>query len=84
MGEPITNNPPVNGEQAAINAYYFKKHSPATLKVINSLDDKVKDMYNDEDAFASFVFYCLSMMIKKGTWRVGRNKKIGFTPLYSL
>ena len=60
MGEPITNNPPVNGGQAAIDAYYFKKHAPAILNVLNSLDDKVKDMYNDEDTFASFVFYCLS------------------------
>ena len=40
-------------------------------------------MYNDEDAFASFVFYCLSMTIKKGTWRVSQNKKLVshlFTP----
>jgi hypothetical protein len=71
MGEPITNKPPVNGGQAAI------------LNVLNSLDDKVKDMYNDEDTFASFVFYCLSTTIKKGTWRVGQNKKLVshlFTP----
>jgi len=43
----------------------------------------VRGLFLDEEAFASFVFYCLSTTIKKGTWRLGRNKKLVsqlFTP----
>jgi hypothetical protein len=43
----------------------------------------VKGLFLDEEAFASFVYYCLSTTIKKGTWRIGRNKKLVsqlFTP----
>jgi hypothetical protein len=83
VGEPIPDNPPADGGQAAIDSYFFKKHAPALSRVLTSLDGNVKDLYSDEDAFASFIFYCLSTTIKKGTWRVGRNKKLVsqlFTP----
>jgi hypothetical protein len=46
-------------------------------------EEDVDGLFLDEDAFASFVYNCLSATIKKGTWRLGRNKKLVshlFTP----
>jgi len=83
VGEPIADNPPTDGGQTKIDSYYFKKHAPALSRVLAHIEKDVKDMYSDEDAFASFIYYCLSTTIKKGTWRVGRNKKLVshlFTP----
>jgi hypothetical protein len=82
--EPLANNPPCNGGQAYIDLFFFKKHAPALSRVLSFIEeDDVKGLFLDEEAFASFVYYCLSTTIKKGTWRIGRNKKLVsqlFTP----
>ena len=83
MGEPIADNPPADGGQSEIDSYFFKKHAPALSRVLSIIDNDVKEIYSDEGAFASFIYYCLSTTIKRGTWRVGRNKKLVsllFTP----
>ena len=83
VGEPIADNPPADGGQSEIDSYFFKKHAPALSRVLSIIDNDVKAIYSDEGAFASFIYYCLSTTIKKGTWRVGRNKKLVsdlFTP----
>jgi hypothetical protein len=82
--EPMADNPPSNGGQAEIDAFYFKKHAPALSRVLSFIEEEdVKGLFLDEPAFASFVYNCLSTTIKKGTWRLGRNKKLVselFTP----
>ena len=82
--EPLADNPPCNGGEADIDLFFFKKHAPALSRVLSFVEeDDVKGLFLDEEAFASFVYYCLSTTIKKGTWRIGRNKKIVsqlFTP----
>jgi hypothetical protein len=82
--EPIGDYPPSNGGQAEIDSFYFKKHAPALSRVLSCIEEgDVKGLFLDEEVFASFVFYCLSTTIKKGTWRLGRNKKLVsqlFTP----
>jgi hypothetical protein len=48
-----------------------------------SIEVGYKGLFLDDEAFASFVYYCLLTTIKKGTWRIGRNKKLVsqlFTP----
>jgi hypothetical protein len=83
LEEPIAVNPPANGTQAKIELYFFKKHAPALSRVLACVEDNPKDLYLDEEAFASFVYNCLSTTIKKGAWRIGRNKKLVsqlFTP----
>jgi hypothetical protein len=76
--EPIAEYPPSNGGQAEIDSlFYFKKHAPALSRVLSYIEQgDVRGLFLDEEAFASFVFYCLSTTIKKGTWRLGRNKKL--------
>ena len=60
----IANNPLVSGgQQIAVDLYFFKKHALALSRVLTLIEDKVRDMYSDEHAFASFIFYCLSMTI---------------------
>jgi hypothetical protein len=82
--EPMADNPPSNGGQAKIDAFYFKKHAPALSRVLSFIEeDDVKGLFLDEAAFASFVYNCLSTTIKKSMWRLGRNKKLVshlFTP----
>jgi len=73
LEEPIAVNPPANGTQAKIELYFFKKHAPALSRVLACVEDNPKDLYLDEEAFASFVYNCLSTTIKKGAWRIGRN-----------
>jgi hypothetical protein len=82
--EPMADYPPISGGQAEIDAFYFKKHAPALSRVLSFIEeDDVKGLFLDEATFASFVYNCLSTTIKKGTWRLGRNKKLVselFTP----
>ena len=80
---PISVNPPADGTQAQIDKYFFKKHALALLRVLACIEDNPRQLYSDEEAFASFVYNCLSTTIKKGAWRIGQNKKLVsqlFTP----
>ena len=81
--EPLSDNPPDDGGQSEIDSYFFKKHAPALSRVLSYVEGDVNDLYLDNEAFASFIYYCLSTTVKKGTWRVGRNKRLVshlFTP----
>ena len=68
MGEPIADNAPAGGGKSEIDLYFFKKHAPALSGVLAIIDNDVTVIYSDEDVFACFISYCLSMTIKKGRW----------------
>lgn len=83
LEEPVAANPPASGTQSEIDLYFFKKHAPALSRVLACVEENPRQLYSDEEAFASFVYNCLSTTIRKGAWRIGRNKKLVsqlFTP----
>jgi hypothetical protein len=81
--EPIPDNPP-DGTQAEIDSWFCKKHAPALSRMLSYVEGDIAELYEDEEAFAAFVHFALSTTtIKKSAWRLGWNKKLVSSLLFT-